>query len=812
MTAITIPTSFPSQADPAAVVTGPNVRFTVLTSRLIRLEYSLGNTFEDRASQAFWYREQPAPAFEVSQTRTQIEIETEHLLLRYQVTEAGFTAEALSILVKAVDTTWRYGDRDRRNLLGTARTLDEADGEIPLEPGLMSRAGWALADDTRSLVFNGDGWLEERPSARLSEYQDLYFFGYGHDYIGCLQDYTRISGRVPLVPRYALGNWWSRYWDYHQDELRDLMVEFREKEVPLSVCIVDMDWHITNTGNASSGWTGYTWNRRQWPDPDGFLAWLHSQGLRTALNLHPADGIWSHEEQYEAMARWMGQDPDAGQPVRFDLADPRFVEGYFKLLHHPMEAQGVDFWWLDWQQGARMVYSRHPVAEVMDPLWWLNHLHFYDLGRDGRKRPFIFSRWGGLGSHRYPIGFSGDSVVTWASLAFQPYFTATASNVAFGWWSHDIGGHMGGIEEPELYTRWVQYGVFSPILRLHSTKNPFQDRRPWGYGDDVLRITRDAMQLRHALIPYLYSMAWRMTQESIPLVTPLYYWDPERREAYHSRNQFWFGSELLAAPFVTPRHPETNLSRQSVWLPEGDWFDFATGEHFAGGRTVTLYGTLADIPVLARAGAIVPLGPRVGWGGVDAPQELTVIAFPGADNAFVLYEDDGVSTAHLDGDYAITRLAQTWGGSQMCFRVGKVEGNPAHIPAGRGYRLIFRGVRRPDALRLTINGVERAVEPVYDAATESLALPPVAVGPGDELVLTLGVAEGSLLAPRDRRLETCRAMLRVFRMNSWVKWELEQMLPELVRDPAARNRAGGDLDRVSEAQWLALLDVISRRA
>ena len=234
------------------------------------------------------------------------------------------------------------------------------------------------------------------------------------------------------------------------------------------------------------------------------------------MNLHPADGIWPHEAQYEAMARWMGQDPQSQEPVHFDLADPRFVEGYFDILHHPMEAEGVDFWWLDWQQGQRMVHSKRPVAEVMDPLWWLNHLHFYDLGRDGTKRPFIFSRWGGLGNQRYPIGFSGDSWVTWATLEFQPYFTATASNVAFGWWSHDVGGHCAGTEDPELFARWVQLGVFSPILRLHSTNNPFHDRRPWGNGEDAFRVTRAAMQLRHALIPYIYSMAWRMTQESHP--------------------------------------------------------------------------------------------------------------------------------------------------------------------------------------------------------------------------------------------------------------------------------------------------------
>jgi alpha-glucosidase (family GH31 glycosyl hydrolase) len=816
MAQITIPTEFPSRANPSATVTGEHVRFTVLTSRMIRMEYSRHNRFEDRASQAFWYREQPVPEFQRNETADgvagdHIDIETEHLHLCYKVSDAGFTMNTLSIELKGSGVTWRFGDRDHYNLRGTARTLDGANGEIDLEPGLMSRSGWSLVDDSQSLVFNQSGWLEQRPPARTAEYRDLYFLGYGQDYIGCLQEYTRVSGCVPMVPRYALGNWWSRYWDYKQDELRDLMVEFREREVPLSVCIIDMDWHITKTGNASSGWTGYTWNREQWPDPYGFIAWLHEQGLRTAMNLHPADGIWPHEAQYEEMARFMGQDPASGEPVPFDLADPHFVEGYFKILHHPMEAEGVDFWWLDWQQGQRMVHSAQPVAEVMDPLWWLNHLHFYDLGRDGTKRPFIFSRWGGLGNQRYPIGFSGDSWVTWATLAFQPYFTATASNVAFGWWSHDVGGHCAGVEEPELYARWVQLGAFSPILRLHSTNNPFHDRRPWGNGADAFRVARDAMQLRHALIPYIYSMAWRMTQQSIPLVMPLYYWHGAREEAYLCRNQFYFGSELMVAPFVSPRHPETNLSRHTVWLPEGDWFDFTTGEHFAGDQTVALYGTLDDIPVFARAGSIVPLGPRAGWGGVDNPEELTLYIFPGADGHFTLYEDDGNSTAYLQGDHAVTELTQTWGDSELTFTVAKATGNPAHIPASRRYSIVLRGVRNPSGVRLAVNGTVHEVQGQYDAATESLTLPFVPCGPTDELTLTVSVADGALLSKRDRRVETCRAMLWAFKLDSLAKMTLDRVLPHLAENLDLLGQYGGEIDRISEAQLMALRNVLERR-
>jgi alpha-glucosidase (family GH31 glycosyl hydrolase) len=520
----------------------------------------------------------------------------------------------------------------------------------------MSRAGWAVVVDSASLVFDDEGWLAPRTSPVDV---DLYFWGYGHDYLACLRDFFKVAGPTPLIPRWALGNWWSRYWAYSQSELIQLMEDFKSHGVPLSVCMVDIDWHLIHTGNASSGWTGYTWNSNLFPDPEAFFLRLRELGLEAALNLHPADGVYPHEAQYVTMAQRLGIDPEEGEPVPFDIADRRFVEAYFDLLHHPLEAQGVTFWWVDWQQGETTRQAG------LDPLWWLNHLHFYDLGRDGQKRPCILSRWGGLGNHRYPIGFSGDTVVSWRSLAFQPYLTATAANVGYGWWSHDIGGHMKGIEDPELYTRWIQFGVFSPILRVHSTNNPYHERRPWAYDAETFRITRAAMQLRHALVPYLYSAAWQSSAKGKTLILPMYFQHPGEEAAYHCPNQYYFGSELIVAPYVTPLDPDMRLSRQAVWLPEGDWFDFFTGERFEGGRWHVLYGTLEQIPVLARAGGIVPMGPQGEWGGVANPEELIVHLFAGADNAFELYEDDGETQAYLQGKHCITPLRLAWYGDRL---------------------------------------------------------------------------------------------------------------------------------------------------
>jgi len=757
--------------NPEAVVASPNVRFSLLTERLIRMEYSPSGKFEDHPSQVFWYRNQPTPKFKHQISSTGIEIETQHLHLHYDTSPKGFSSSNLKVLVKDTEFTWHYGLHPDRsgNFGGTYRTLDEASGFVRPDPGLISSSGASAYDDSKSLVFNDACWLEARVHP---ENQDIYFFGYGHDYATCLRDFSRIAGKTPLVPRYVLGNWWSRYWKYSDQELLELMHEFKDRQIPLSVCIVDMDWHITDTGNTSSGWTGYTWNRNLFPDPRGFSAELHKLGLKTALNLHPAEGIHHHEEQYRDFAEFMGLDPESEEPIPFDIADPWFAQGYFDILHHPMEEAGVDFWWVDWQQGES---SSLPD---LDPLWWLNHLHFYDLGRDGRKRPFVFSRWGGLGNHRYPIGFSGDTVIGWEALNFQPSFTATAANVAYGWWSHDIGGHMGGIEDDELYTRWVQYGVLSPVLRMHSTDNPFHERRPWKRGPAAEQAASAALRLRHSLIPYIYSMAWRDHTQSVPLITPLYYSNPEDEETYTfaASQTYWFGSELLPAPYTRPAHIETGLSRQNVWLPEGDWFDFFSGEKYQGPGWRTVYGVLDDIPVFAKAGAIVPLDPIAGWSENANPTTLQLLIFPEADNIFELYEDDNETTAYLEGKYALTKFSQSWEGDSLTFTISPSDGDLNFVPEERDYLLCFRGIAIPDEISIHLNGSLIKVEFSYQTATETLELAEITLSPTDELHVSL---QGNLLATRDRETKKLEKYLFQFKLESWEKKQIFQDWPRI---------------------------------
>ena len=287
----------------------------------------------------------------------------------------------------------------------------------------------------------------------------------------------------------------------------------------------------------------------------------------------------------------------------------------------------------------------------MDPLWLLNHYHYLDNCRKGQAG-LILSRYGGPGSHRYPIGFSGDTIVTWESLAFQPYFTSTASNIGYTWWSHDIGGHMRGYYDEDLALRWLQFGVFSPINRLHSSCNAFNSKEPWFYSPETCRWMKQYLRLRHSLLPYLYTMNVATHEEGLPLVQPLYYHYPNEEEAYEAKNQYFFGSELMVAPITESLDPVFHSASVSVWFPDGVWYDFFHDWKYEGKGKLTVFRASQDIPVFARAGAIIPMDAQPQT-GVELPEMLDWHLFPGDNRSFVLVEGEGDNRVE-------TRLTVNW--------------------------------------------------------------------------------------------------------------------------------------------------------
>ena len=714
--------------NPESVLQGEHYRITVLTPGLFRLEYSAQGRFTDLASQMAIHRYFPKPEFRVVESDNLLEIYTGRLYLRYNkqpFSPNGLRIEVVSNLSN-YDNVWHYGDA-LRDLRGTARTLDKVDGACPLEPGINSRFGFSVLDDSETPRIGPEGEILPRPEGG----QDLYFFGYGHDYLECLHTFYELCGKTPMVPRYVLGNWWSRYYEYTEQSFCELMERFEQEQVPFAVAVIDMDWHLVNIDpKYGPGWTGYTWNRELFPDPERFLAWLHARGMKVTLNLHPAGGVRAYEECYPAFAEYMGVDQQAEEPIFFNITDGKFLEGYFRFAHEPLERQGVDFWWIDWQQG------KQSDVPGMDPLWMLNHFHFLHSAKDG-KRPMIFSRYGGPGSHRYPIGFSGDTLTTWESLDFQPYFNANAANIGFGWWSNDIGGHMQGVKDDVMATRWLQLGVFSPINRLHTGKMRFYGREPWRYGMEARAVMDEFLRLRHRLMPYLYTMNYRAYAQDRPLVLPLYFFHPDRAEAYEAKNEYYFGTELLVAPITSPNLPHINRGKVSVWLPEGTYIDCFTGLIYQGGRVMDMYRDLHSIPVLAKAGAIVPTCDQIfGPEFLENPQALTLMIFAGADGAFTLYEDDGETTGYEQGLWAKTPYGLQWQGEETGFTIGAGEGAKALIPASRRYTLEFRGLREPRPVVWETNGESRPLEWTWDSQRQcqTVVLPEVRAEEGARLV------------------------------------------------------------------------------
>ena len=705
------------------VVRGEKYRISVLTERLIRLEYSKKGVFVDEKTQTIMNRDFETFRFRVEEKEDSLSIVTKYLRLIYDKKE--FSGEGLKINVSGnfgtTSSVWHYGDKNE-SLKGTVRTLDTIDGATELGEGVVSKKLWSFIDDSKSMLLVDDDFVIREDEEAI----DIYFFGYGLDYKEALRDFYKLSGATPLLPRYSLGNWWSRYYKYTDKSYLELLERFKREDIPFNVAVLDMDWHITDVDSKyGTGWTGYTWNKEYFKEPEKFLKELHERGYKITLNVHPADGVRAFEDSYKEFAKFMGVNIKNEDPVLFDIADKKFREGYFKYVHHKLEKQGVDFWWIDWQQGE------NSGKKGLDPLWLLNHLHYKDIQRD-KRRGLILSRYAGVGSHRYPLGFSGDTIITWDSLNFQPYFTATASNIGYSWWSHDIGGHMNGTRDDELFVRWVQFGVFSPIMRLHSTCNDFSGKEPWNYNDIANAIIKKYLRLRQRLIPYLYTMNLKTHKDALPLILPIYYLEADNEKAYNYPNEYYFGEDLLVCPITEKGDELSKLSRVKAYLPKGYWVDIFTGIKYAGEREIEIYRSLDDIAVFARLGSILPLDARKSGNEIDNPNELDLHVFAGADGSYSLAEDASELADFVEKEWRYTEFLGKAKENFLDyndkkysyeFNIEAVKNNIADSIKKRKYNIYFHGIK--EYYNLEISAGEKSINPLaisYDNKVNALVI------------------------------------------------------------------------------------------
>ena len=688
------------QANKKNIICWGNYRVTVLQDRLFRLEYNENKKFRDDATQSVWYRDMPEQPFNVTERKGKLIIDTSACILIIAKERKDCRVVLNEKYLKI---------NNEKNLKGTYRTLDGRDGKLRpsrledgklvLETGVCSRNGIAVFDDVNSLTLGLDGALKPM----RGEGTDEYIFVYGDDYRSAVKALFLITGKAPMIPRFALGNWWSRYHVYTDKEYLRLLNAFEEQDVPLTVATIDMDWHysdsneidalysVTKSGRNTEeyigknmAWTGYSWNKRLFPDYKAFLKKIEDKNLKITLNLHPADGVRFWETQYEAMAKLLNFDTTEGKRIPFDIANEEFINAYFKVLHKPYEADGVSFWWIDWQQGT------NSGMDGLDPLWALNHYHYLDNGVNHRF-PLILSRYCGIGSHRYPLGFSGDTYVTWDTLNWLPEFTATSTNVGYTWWSHDIGGHYFGEKDDEMYLRHIQYGVFSPINRLHCCNAEIQTKEPWAYGNGAGELIKIWMRLRHRLIPYLYTAAYRTHTDGLALVEPLYY-EWKQPQAYRYKNEYLFGDQLLVIP-VTHKAKQDGFAHIKAWLPEGKWTDIFTGAKYhipTGGKVFTMYREMESIPVLIKSGGILPLSLDNG-NSVNNPQNMEILVYSG-NGDFTLYEDG--ETDERSGEFFThfkTKYEETNNLSKQTLVIS-TKGNSSIIPQKRVFKVRFKDI------------------------------------------------------------------------------------------------------------------------
>lgn len=821
-----------------ALVAAGHARFCVLTSRIFRMEWAPdASSFRDDTTMMVQNRlMDQVPDFKVTKDGGKVVITTQHLRLEYDAnSKESFNDDNLKVqllqtgsysIEDSEDTReWMPSmtDQARQDALpGTIRTLDGANGAIPLDCqnqgpdyirdkhctyGIISKKrGYMVLDDSLNAAFDQNpqwAWLKKpvtlhgvdpatcssvsgakrrvcgletktpedcaakgccfsnntefgvlatqaepfRCFYSAASYQDLYFFGHGHDFKGALREFTMLSGSIPIPPRFAFGVFYSRWWAYSDADLQqDIVGQYEDRGLPLDVVVIDMDWHLTFYKNPVSdqagqqkGWTGYTWDKNLFPDPKQFLTWLHEKGIAVTLNLHPASGVQPWEDTYEEVAKAMGIDPATKKYVPFRITDKKFAETWLNISIGARESDGVDFWWLDWQQGEDWIERMEGRSDI-NPTIWLNYVFFTNPHHWGltQSRPMLLHRFGGIGNHRYPVGFSGDVFASWESLRFQPYFTAMAANLAYGYWSHDLGGFQNP-PEAELFTRWIQWGAFAPIFRTHSSKDSASDRRIWKYADEYYEITRAAMEIRASLIPYVYSEAWTAHTEGLAVLHGAYMDYPEHDEAYNFTQQYMYGSQMLVSPVVEPVAKDTQLSPKSIWVPPGAWYDFNTGNVLTGPIVYSYSYALNEIPRFAKAGSIIPTAEHEASEGTSSvgqnthlPKRLHLLVVPGAPKHFYeLHEDDGLTKEYLSGHKSSTlfdfssscgakrhesvfrfdakNLLQVssstfsyCSGGQAEFNIMPVKGSFASMPTERSYKIEFLSAL--PAASVTVNG------------------------------------------------------------------------------------------------------------
>lgn len=674
-----------------SVFTGSKYRITVLSTSLIRFEYNESGQFEERPTEIVKCRNFKKSMVSSKINEDILTIETEYFRLEYDTTKPFFGAKimpgnTLRVFIKNTDKMWYFGHPEARNFGGTYPSLEDLKS-IKLMPGLYSPDGIASIDDSKSQVVEPGGALKPRVSGIV----DTYVFVYNKDFKVCLKDYYQLTGMPPLIPKWALGVWYGRDKMQNQNQVVNLIQDFKNYEIPLSVLTFSSKWHQINNNTNS----GFSWNKQLFPNPKQLTDYLKSQHVRLGLTINPQDGIYPSEEFYSQAATYLAVTNNQVIPINFN--DPKWVDVFLKLFLHPLEIIGADFFINNWNTNQLSLINRY----------------LYIDNNRSEKRGMILSRNGMKASHRYPIHYTGEIKTGFDTLAMLPRFNMAGANIGLSWICHDIGGYIGGIENPDLYIRFLQLGCFSPILRLNEAEGKYYKRLPWLWDINTQMIANNYLKFRYKLMPYLYSEAYRYHMYGDPIIKPLYYEDITLYDSVLYKNQYRFGSQLLVAPITTPMDPVIKRSILRIYLPAGDWYDLTTAKKYKGNTYYISFYKEEEYPVFASAGAIVPITNNI-TNNIANPTELEINIYPGANNNYNIYEDDGNTKNYQNGDYAITNVNYIYSPNQYRVSIKPHEGKFNVVPAKRTYTLRFKNTTNIKVINVVVDNQKFATTNYYD--------------------------------------------------------------------------------------------------
>ncbi|MGD9613682.1 MAG: TIM-barrel domain-containing protein, partial [Kiritimatiellia bacterium] len=476
-------------------------------------------------------------------------------------------------------------------------------------------------------------------------------------------DFLRLTGEIPLVPLHALGLWYSRYFAYGEDTALATIDRFRAEGIPLDLFVADTDWRV----GASCG---YGVNEALFPDMARFVRKAHERQVRVMLNDHP-------EPKGKAAL-----DPEE---LRFRR------DGLVSLLEN-----GVDLWWFDrnWH-----THLQAPAPGLDKEVWGMRLYRDVTQAFRPERRPLIMANVDGINNgrrdapshpaaHRFPVWWTGDTCAEWNYLRLGVANGVDSGIVALLPYVHeDLGGHHGQ-PDPELYVRFMQFGAFAPVARIHCTTGVH--RYPWEYGADVAGIVGDYFRLRYRLLPLLYAAAHEANRSGTPLLRRGDLEWPDMPEAADS-TQYLLGDDLLVAPLLEPARNGADAER-TVWIPPGEWIDLWTGRAHRGPATIGVRCSLREFPLFARRGGVVLSAPQRQSSGVPVWPELVVEAYVAAEDGEqtrTLYEDDGISTAHERGAFALTEFTLRRNGNEVALDVAPIQVVAGLLPGVRKLAVRF---------------------------------------------------------------------------------------------------------------------------